>query len=90
MFVGTYLGKHGYYVILKYNVVIKKDKMFICSGNIEYGLYILTPNKHELYNSKLDNNSHVKSLKRKFLLQVTHIFGTCVWVILIQTEFKDL
>ena len=63
--------------------------MFICSGNIEYGLYILTPNKHELYNSKLDNNSHVKSLKRKFLLQVTHIFGTCVWVILIQTEFKN-
>ena len=30
------------------------------------GLYILTPDKHELYNSDLDNNSHVKSLKRKF------------------------
>ena len=30
-------------------------------------LYILTPNKHELYNSELDNDSHVKSLKRKFL-----------------------
>ena len=30
------------------------------------GLYILTPDKHELYNSKLDHNSHVKSLKRKF------------------------
>ena len=29
-------------------------------------LYILTLDKHELYNSKLDNNSHVKSLKRKF------------------------
>ena len=29
-------------------------------------LYILTPDKHELYNSKLDNNSHVKSLKRKY------------------------
>ena len=40
--------------------------MFIYSGNIVDGLYILTPNKHELYNSKLDNNSHVKSLKRKF------------------------
>ena len=26
----------------------------------------LTPNKHELYNSELDNTSHVKSLKRKF------------------------
>ena len=36
----TYLGKHGYYVILKYNVVIKKDKMFICSGNIVDSLYI--------------------------------------------------
>ena len=56
----TYLGKHGYCVILKDNVAIKKDKMFICSGNID-GLYILTPDKHELYNSKLDNNSHVKS-----------------------------
>ena len=62
----TYLGKHGYCVILKDNVVIKKDKMFICFGNIVNGLYILTPNKHELYNSELDNNSHVKSLKRKF------------------------
>ena len=60
----TYLGKHGYYVILKDNVVIKKGKMFICSGNIVDGLYI--PNKHELYNYELDNNSHVKSLKREF------------------------
>ena len=40
--------------------------MFICSGNIVDGLYILTPDKHELYNSELDNNSHVKSLKIKF------------------------
>ena len=39
---------------------------FICSSNIVDGLYILTPNKHELYNSELDNNSHVKSLKIKF------------------------
>ena len=30
------------------------------------GLYILTPDKHELYNSELDNDSHVKSLMRKF------------------------
>ena len=59
----TYLGKHGYCVILKDNVVIKKDKVF---NNIVDGLYILTPNKHELYNSELGNNSHVKSLKRKF------------------------
>ena len=40
--------------------------MFICFGNIMNGLYILTPDKHKLYNSKLDHNSHVKSLKRKF------------------------
>ena len=40
--------------------------MFIYSGNIVDDLYILTPDKHELYNSELDNNSHVKSLKRKF------------------------
>ena len=40
--------------------------MFICSGNIVDGLYILTPDKHELYNSELDNNSQVKSLRRKF------------------------
>ena len=58
----TYLGKHGYCIILKDNVVIKKGKMFICSGNIIDGLYILTPDKHELYNSELDNDSHVKSL----------------------------
>ena len=51
---------------LKDNVVIKKDKVFIYSGNIVDGLYILTPDQHELYNSELDNNSHVKSLKRKF------------------------
>ena len=44
----TYLGKHGYCVILKDNVIIKKDKVFICSGNIVDDLYILTPNKHEL------------------------------------------
>ena len=40
--------------------------MFICSGNIVDGLYILTLDKHELYNSELDNKSHVKSLKRNF------------------------
>ena len=62
----TYLGKHGYCVILKDNVVKKKDKVFICFGNIVDGLYILTLDKHELYNFELDNNSHVKSLKRKF------------------------
>ena len=62
----TYLGKHGYCVILKDNVVIKKDKVFIYSGNILDDLYILTLDKHELYNSELDNDSHVKSLKRKF------------------------
>ena len=62
----TYLGKHGYCVILKDNVVIKNEKMFICSGNIVDGLYILIPDKHELYNSELDNDSHVKSLKGKF------------------------
>ena len=31
------------------------------------GFYILTPDKHELYNFELDNDPHVKSLKRKFL-----------------------
>ena len=62
----TYLGKHGYCVILKDNVVIKKDKVFICFRNIVDGLYILTPDKHELYNFELNNYSHVKSLKRKF------------------------
>ena len=51
----TYLGKHGYCVILKDNVVIKKGKVFICSGNIVDDLYILTPNKHELYNFELSN-----------------------------------
>ena len=44
----TYLGRHGYCVILKDNVIIKKDKMFIYSSNIVDGLYILTPDKHEL------------------------------------------
>ena len=62
----TYLGKPRYCVILNDNVVIKKDKVLIYFGNIVYGLYILTPDKHELYNFELDNNSHVKSLKRKF------------------------
>ena len=37
----TYLGKHGYYVILKDNVVTKKDKVFICSGYNVDGLYII-------------------------------------------------
>ena len=60
------MGKHGYCVIFKDNVVIKKGKVLICSGNIVDGLYILTPNKYELYNSELDHNSHIKSLKRKF------------------------
>ena len=62
----TYLGKHGYCVILKDNIVIKKGKVFICSGNIVDSLYILTHDKHKLYNFELDNDSHVKSLKRKF------------------------
>ena len=74
----TYLGKHGYYVILKDNVVIKNDKVFICSGNIMDGLYILTPDKHELYNSELGHNSQVKSLRESFLLLMKHIFGSCV------------
>ena len=64
----TYLGKHGYCVILKDNVVIKKSRMFICSGNIVDGFYILTLDKYELYNSELDNDFHVKSLKRMFPL----------------------
>ena len=55
----TYLGKHGY-------CVIQKGKVFICSINIVDGLYILTHDKHELYNFELDNDSYVKSLKRKF------------------------
>ena len=62
----TYLDRHGYCVTVKDNVVIKKDKVFIYSGNIVDGVYIITPDKHELYNFELDNNSHVKSLKRKF------------------------
>ena len=62
----TYLGKHGYCAILEDNVVIKKGKVFICSGNIMDGLYNLTLGKYELYNSEIDNNSYVKSLKRKF------------------------
>ena len=62
----TFLVKHGYCVILKDNVVIKKGTVFICSSNIVDDLYILTPNKHELYNSKLDIDSYVKSLMRKF------------------------
>ena len=62
----TYLGKHGYCVILKDNVVIKKGKVFIYSSNIVDGLCIITLDKHELYNSEFDNNAHVKSLKRKF------------------------
>ena len=62
----TYLGRHEYCVILKDNVVIKKDKVFISSSNIVDDIYIVTPDKHELYNSELDNNSHEKSLKRKF------------------------
>ena len=33
--------------------------MFICFGNILDVLYILTLDKHELYNFELDNNSHV-------------------------------
>ena len=66
------------------------DKVFICFGNIVDGLYIINPNKHELYNSELDNNLHVKSLKEKnFLLIVMHIFGIYVWVILIQIGSKD-
>ena len=85
----TYLGKHEYCVILKDNVVIKKDKVFICFGNIVDGVYILTPDKHELYNSELGHNSQVKSVRESFLLLMKHIFGTCIWVILIQTEFKD-
>ena len=44
----TYLGIHGYCVILKDNVINKKDKVFFYSGNIVDGLLILTPNKHEL------------------------------------------
>ena len=85
-----YLGKYGYCVILNDNVVIKKDKMFICSGSIVDGLYILTPDKHELYNSELDNNSHVKSLKGKFPSTIDAYLLHLRWVILIQTEFKDL
>ena len=56
----TYLGKHGYCVILRDHVVIKKGKMFICSANIVDILYILTSDKYELHNSELDNDYHVK------------------------------
>ena len=80
----TYLSKHGCCVILKNNVVIKKDKVFICSGNIVDGLYILTPDKHELYNSELYNDSHVKSLKIKF----PSTNDSYLWH-LEQIEFKD-
>ena len=66
MIFATYLDRHGYCVTVKDNVVIKKDEVFIYFGNIVDGVYIITPDKHELYNFELDNNSHVKSLKRKF------------------------
>ena len=81
----TYLGKHGYCIILKDNVVINKGKVFICSSNIVDGLYILTFDKHESYNSELDNNSHVKSLKKKFPSTNDAYLWHLRWVILIQT-----
>ena len=40
--------------------------MFIYFGNIVDGLYIINLDKHELYNSELDNNSHVRSLMINF------------------------
>ena len=46
----TYLGRYGYYVILKDNVV----KCFSILA-ILLMVYILTPDKHELYNYELDN-----------------------------------
>ena len=52
----TYLDRHGYCVILRDDVVIKKDKVFISFSNIVDDLYIITLDKHELYNSELDNN----------------------------------
>ena len=36
----TYLGKHGYCVMLKDNVVIKKDKVFICFLAILWMVFI--------------------------------------------------
>ena len=42
----TYLGRHGYCVILRDNVMLKKDKEFIGFGNIVDSLYIITPDKH--------------------------------------------
>ena len=89
----TYLGKHGYYVILKDNVVVKKDKVFICSNNIVDDLYILTPDKHELYNFELDNSSYVKSLKRKFPstndVYLWHLYLTHINLNIIQRLIKD-
>ena len=75
----TYLGRHEYCVILKDNVVIKKDKVFICFGNIVDDLYIINLDKHKLYNSKLDNNSYVKSLKRKvFFTSDAYLWHLCL------------
>lgn len=49
----TYLGKCDYTSILKDIAIIKKGKMFICSGSITNDLYLITPYSYTPNNSEI-------------------------------------
>jgi transposase InsO family protein len=63
----THLGKCGYTSILRDIAVIKKNRLFICSGVIVDGLYIITPDINSVNNSVIESAHHRLPLKRKFL-----------------------
>jgi len=61
----TFLGKCGYTSIFRVTVVIKKGNLFIYSGIIIDGLYIITPDSYVVNNSILEPSYNTLSLKRK-------------------------
>lgn len=61
----THLGRCGYTTILRDTAIIKKGKVFICSGIIMDSQYIITPDEYAINNSILEPSSSSLPLKRK-------------------------
>lgn len=58
-----FLGRSGYTIILKNNILVKNDKAFICSGTAMNGLYLFFLDNYCINHSRLKTSKQVLAMK---------------------------